>query len=134
MTLALKELQHRREVLSRIWVVGLYRERFAEVLDRFLELTERRERHAKIVMSVGNARIERQRLAEMDDRLGEIAAPTLIIAGERDFMCGPGVGAVMAKGIRGAKLVTIAGSGHFAHLETPEAFEGAIVDFLPRLR
>lgn len=53
------------------------------------------------------------------DRLGEIAAPTLVVAGERDakFVA---LGERLAAGIPGARLVVVEGAGHALHLERPE--------------
>jgi 3-oxoadipate enol-lactonase len=63
-------------------------------------------------------------------RLGEIAVPTLVLAGEQDI---PDVhahcGAIEA-GIPGARRVVLAGSGHLPHLEVPDAFNRVVHEFL----
>lgn len=63
-------------------------------------------------------------------RLGQIAAPTLIIAGEHDI---PDVhahcGAIEA-GIPGATRLVLPGSGHLPHLEVPGEFNTAVLGFL----
>jgi 3-oxoadipate enol-lactonase len=64
------------------------------------------------------------------DSLAAIAAPTLVLAGERDAVAPPEMMARMAGRIRGARLQTIAGAGHLANLERPAAFNAAVSAFL----
>ena len=58
------------------------------------------------------------------DRLGEIAAPTLVIAGRDDFLFPPEHQVELAAGIPGARLAIIERAGHNAHAERPEAGHG----------
>ena len=63
-------------------------------------------------------------------RLGHIAVPTLIIAGEHDIAdvhahCG-----AIAAGIPGATRLVLPGSGHLPHLEVPGEFNTAVLGFL----
>ncbi len=46
------------------------------------------------------------------DRLGSIQAPTLVLTGQNDRLMPPGSAEELASGIKGARLVTIAGAGH----------------------
>lgn len=62
-------------------------------------------------------------------RLGEIAVPTLVLAGEHDAKF-RGLGERLADGIDDARLRVIADSGHSVHLEQPEATVDALVGFL----
>ncbi len=55
------------------------------------------------------------------DRLGEVRAPTLVIAGARD-RTGCERAVAIAAGIPGARLETITEAGHAPHLETPNRF------------
>ena len=55
-------------------------------------------------------------------RLGEIRASTLILVGERDFVCAPRWSEELARGIPRARIVRFAQSGHMPHLEEAEAF------------
>lgn len=66
-------------------------------------------------------------------QLGQIAAPTLIISGARDFICSPRFAHGMRDSIRSARLVTLAHSGHFGHIEEPAAFGAAIGAFAASL-
>lgn len=64
------------------------------------------------------------------DDIARIAAPTLLIAGERDPLAPPKTMERMRDAIRGARLVVLPGAGHLAHLEYPAAFNAALRDFL----
>jgi 3-oxoadipate enol-lactonase len=63
-------------------------------------------------------------------RMDEIAAPTLVIVGERDRVTPPELSEELANGIRGASLVCIPRAGHISNLERPEQFNRAALDFL----
>ena len=65
------------------------------------------------------------------DRLGEITAPTLVIAGRDDFLFPPEHQAELAAGIPGARLRIIERAGHNAHAERTEAVMAAVRAFLP---
>ena len=64
------------------------------------------------------------------DRLGEIAAPTLVIVGEDDRVTPPFCSEEIAAGIRGAKLVRIPRGGHITNIEFPHEFNAAVREFL----
>lgn len=64
------------------------------------------------------------------DDTARIAAPTLLVAGERDPLAPPRTMERMRDAIRGSRLVVIPGAGHLAHLEHPAAFNAAVRDFL----
>ncbi|MFI9593749.1 alpha/beta fold hydrolase [Nonomuraea sp. NPDC052265] len=61
--------------------------------------------------------------------LGDIAAPTLIISGAHDFICGPRWGRMLHEGIPGSRFVLLEESGHMGHLEQPAVFTAAITGF-----
>ena len=63
------------------------------------------------------------------ERLGEIAAPTLVIVGELDVPDFQAIAEVLASGIRGAKKVVIPNAGHLANMEAPAAVNRAILSF-----
>ena len=67
---------------------------------------------------------------DMGSRLGEITAPTLILVGEHDFICGPQWARMLHDGIPGSDLVVFKDSGHLAHVEEPEAFVQAVTSML----
>jgi 3-oxoadipate enol-lactonase len=69
-------------------------------------------------------------LANYDLRPGlpGISAPTLLIVGTKDATV-PGIKAINAA-IPGSKLVELQGAGHLSNLEQPDAFSGALQQFL----
>lgn len=68
------------------------------------------------------------------DRLGGIAAPTLVITGDADQLIPPGCSDVLASKIPGAKLVKVAGGSHGFNLEQPEHFNREVIEFLASVR
>ena len=67
---------------------------------------------------------------DLRPELAQIAAPTLVIAGEEDFITGPLSAAELSEGIAGAETVLIPGCGHFIFVEAPEAFRDSVLAFL----
>jgi len=59
-----------------------------------------------------------------------ISAPTLVITGSEDFICGPLCADEIAAGIEGSKMVIVGDAGHMIFVEQPEAFHSEVVDFL----
>jgi len=68
------------------------------------------------------------------DDTARIAAPTLLIAGERDPLAPPRTMERMQQQIAGSRLVVLPRAGHLAHLEYPAAFNAALAPFLQGLR
>jgi proline iminopeptidase len=68
----------------------------------------------------------------IDDRatLAAITTPTLVIVGRHDFICGPRWSQEIHDLIAGSRLVILENSGHFGHLEEPQAFAEAVTDFV----
>jgi proline iminopeptidase len=71
-------------------------------------------------------------IAEWDMRgeLPSIEAPTLVITGDYDFICGPACAEDIAGGIGGAQKVVVEDCGHFTFVEKPDEFCAAIEEFL----
>jgi proline iminopeptidase len=67
------------------------------------------------------------------DRLGEITAPTLVMAGRHDFVFPPECQRELAAGIPGASLRIVERAGHSPDLEQPAEFMEAVSDFLSGL-
>ncbi|MEA2626053.1 MAG: hypothetical protein QOD06_2098 [Candidatus Binatota bacterium] len=67
---------------------------------------------------------------KLRDRLYRVKAPTLVVWGEDDRLVSLAHGEAYARGISGAKLVTIPGTGHAPSLEKPEDTARAVIDFL----
>ncbi len=76
-------------------------------------------------------RQERAIIGRADSRplLGAIKCPTLMAVGEHDQLTPPAHAEEIAQGIPGAKLVTLAGSGHMSPMEKPDEVTRLLVDF-----
>lgn len=70
-----------------------------------------------------------QRDARVINSLGSIKVPTLVLVGDKDE---PYFAATdyMASKIPGARKVVIPNAGHAANIDQPEAFNGAVLEFL----
>ena len=66
--------------------------------------------------------------------LSRIAAPTLIVWGDRDVIARHADQHTLAAGIRDARLIVYEGTGHALHWEEPERFARDLVAELPRFR
>jgi 3-oxoadipate enol-lactonase len=64
------------------------------------------------------------------DELTTIRTPTLVLAGSEDPATPPAQGEAIAQRIPAARLSVIAGAGHLANLEQPEAFNRLLLDHL----
>ena len=64
------------------------------------------------------------------DRLGEIDVPTLVIAGDQDFVFPPECQAQLAQGTHGSQLVLVDGAGHDPEDEQPALVLGVVRSFL----
>ena len=66
----------------------------------------------------------------LKSRLHRIAAPTLVLWGEEDRFVSPEYGRAYAGRIPDSRFVSIAGAGHYPHIEQPDAFMDAVTAFL----
>jgi pimeloyl-ACP methyl ester carboxylesterase len=62
--------------------------------------------------------------------LPHVTAPTLVVAGEEDFILAPPACREVAEGIANARLEVLEGVGHMPWVENPEAFTVTVTDFL----
>lgn len=67
---------------------------------------------------------------DFTDRLGEIAVPTLVIAGEHDPSTAPETVKIIADGVPGATYVVLSPAAHLANLEQPETVNALIRGFI----
>jgi proline iminopeptidase len=67
---------------------------------------------------------------DLRPELRRISAPSLVVAGESDFICGPICAHAIAAELPGSRLVIIPEAGHFTYLEQPAAFRQALIGFL----
>lgn len=66
---------------------------------------------------------------DVRDELGSLGVPTLIISGDEDFICGSRWGRMLHGALPASQLVVL-DCGHMAHLERPDAFNRAVVEFV----
>ncbi len=77
-----------------------------------------------------------QAMKDRPDSSAELAVidvPTLIIVGENDAVTPPEASRKMHEHIGGSRLVVLPEAGHLSNLEAPEAFNGALAEFLGSL-
>ena len=112
-------------IVRRFWPMyfAAYDERAATYVDRFI-MGERPNRDALKLFNEGIADWD------MRDSLASIEAPTLVITGEYDFICGPACADDIAGGISRAEKVVVEDCGHFTFVEKPDEFCAAIETFL----
>jgi abhydrolase domain-containing protein 6 len=72
-------------------------------------------------------------IATLDDRLGEIAAPTLVMWGAQDRLVHPSTARVWADGIAGARTVVYPEAGHMPMIELPRRTATDYRAFLSRV-
>jgi 3-oxoadipate enol-lactonase len=101
------------------WFTPAYPDR-----DRFLtmQLDIPQEDYAKGLEAIGGF--------DFRERLAEISAPTLVIAGAEDFATTPAEAAFIAREIPHACLVVLEEAGHLANVEQAEAFTAAVLGHL----
>ena len=67
------------------------------------------------------------------ERLHLIAAPTLVLVGERDVPDFQRVADLLAQGIPNARKAVLPGVGHMSNMEDPAGFNALVLDFLAGL-
>jgi proline iminopeptidase len=67
---------------------------------------------------------------DVTHRLNEIRVPTLILTGRDDFICPPSQAQIMRDGIPNSEVVVFEHSGHFPHIEEPDAFFTTVRNWL----
>lgn len=62
--------------------------------------------------------------------LEKISVPTLVLVGEHDTIAPPDASRSMHERIADSRLVVVPEAGHLSNLEAPDAFNGALAEFL----
>jgi proline iminopeptidase len=70
---------------------------------------------------------------EVEDQLGEITHPVLVLAGRYDRACSVEAAEAIAAGVPDSRLVVFEDSGHMAFVEENEAYLAAVREFLAGL-
>ena len=114
-----------REITRRFW--PMY----------FAHFDEREQRYVDEVLAPAPAnpdplKVFNEGIAEWDLRpeLAHVTAPTLVLTGSEDFICGPVCAEDIAGGIAGSSKVVIEDCGHFTFVERPERFREEVARFL----
>jgi 3-oxoadipate enol-lactonase len=118
------------EVNLGVWVDGPRREPDevdAAVRERVAEM---QRRAFEIQFAAGEEPEEELLVPDLAERLGEVAAPTLLIVGEEDVSDMHVIGQRLAREIPGARLETIPDTAHVPNMERPREFDELVLPFL----
>jgi pimeloyl-ACP methyl ester carboxylesterase len=66
----------------------------------------------------------------VNERLGEVRCPTLVLVGTEDVPDMRGIAEHLAASVADARLVTVEGAGHLPSLERPDEVNALLLDFL----
>jgi proline iminopeptidase len=69
---------------------------------------------------------------DLEERLVQIDAPTLVMVGRYDTQCPPENSVRIAKALPNAELVIFERSGHFPYIEEPESYREALRHFVEK--
>ena len=69
---------------------------------------------------------------DVEDRLGRVSSPTLVLAGRHDRACVIEAAEAIHRGVPGSELLVFEESAHMLFAEEPDKFQRAIVDFFER--
>jgi proline iminopeptidase len=67
---------------------------------------------------------------EVEERLGEVTHPVLVLAGRHDRTCSVAAAEAIAEGIPNAELVVFDHSGHMTFIEEQDAYLAAVREFV----
>jgi len=107
----------------------LFSEEFmSKNLDRILAMKEMNlaRNPVKAVVNLSKASMRH----DLKDRVSEITAPTLIIAGEEDILIPLRYSRMLREKIRNSTLVTLKNCGHVPPIEKPDEFNRIVMNFL----
>lgn len=94
---------------------------------RWPDLLETMQRQLQATMLVGDGQA-----FDVRDRLATLRIPTLVVTGADDFILGPRHAALLTDLLPQAQLRIFERSGHFVHIEEPEAFAETVIRFTGR--
>jgi proline iminopeptidase len=69
---------------------------------------------------------------DVEQQLGEVAHPVLVLAGRHDRACSVSAAEAIARGIPGAELRVFEDSGHMMFIEQQVDYVATVADFLQR--
>jgi pimeloyl-ACP methyl ester carboxylesterase len=126
------DLEAAAEASLRMWVDGP--RRTAEAVDPRMRAAVRQmilRSYELEQEATGNGAEEEAALdAPVNERLSEIACPTLVIVGDEDVGDMRAIAAHIAGSVDGARLATVANSAHLPSLEKPDEVNALLLEFL----
>ena len=120
------ETSDQAAMANMLAILPMYFHRWDETARRFAGTLEGAGFHARCQA----AWAEEEATMDLRPELGRITSPTLVVAGEDDFICDVVSAREMAEAIPDARLATIPEAGHFPWVEQPAAFRAALDPFL----
>jgi len=99
-----------------------HREEFDHIVRRRLEYPQ--PPHAAMAQLMAGVTFN------VEDRLGEISAPTLVLTGSEDHVVPPRNAELLAGALPNARLDILGRCGHVLNIECPERFNRAVIHFL----
>jgi len=113
------------EIAGRFW--PMYFAHYDETARRYIDECITPERPNPDALRVFNETLETW---DMRPELERIVAPTLVLTGSEDFICGPRCADDIASGIAGSHKVVLEECGHFAFVEKRERVHEEVTRFL----
>jgi 3-oxoadipate enol-lactonase len=122
------------EVTLRTWVDGPRRTPEDVDADVRARVAEMQRRAFELQLPFEDEAEEELLVEDVGQRLGEIQAPTLVLAGEEDVADIHAIADRLAREIPGARRSTIANTAHVPSMERPEEFDELVLGFLESVR
>jgi 3-oxoadipate enol-lactonase len=122
------------EVILRTWVDGPRRE--PEDVDPAVRarVAEMQQRAYELQLPVWETAKEEPLADDLSERLGEVAAPTLVLVGEEDLPDIHEIAGRLAREIPNSSQASIADTAHVPNLERPREFDELVLGFLEASR
>lgn len=86
---------------------------------------------AKVSPKAYNDTMASALLSDFTGTLGAVSVPTLVLVGDQDDVTPRPASEIVAAGIKGARIEVIPDAGHLSNLDNPQAFNAALLAFLP---
>jgi 3-oxoadipate enol-lactonase len=120
------------EANLRMWVDG--RGRDAGLVDPAVrERVRQMQRQAfQLQLAAGEEADEQPLVTDVGERLGEVAAPSLIVVGEHDVADVHAIAVRLASQLSDARGVVVPGAAHLPSMERPGQFNDLLLGFLRR--
>jgi pimeloyl-ACP methyl ester carboxylesterase len=118
------------EANLRMWVDGPYRG--PEAVDPAVRATvgEMQRRAFELQLPVADQAEEELLVSDLDERIGEIRAPTLVLVGQADVSDVHEEAERFRREIADARYASIRGAAHVPNMERPGEFNEAVLTFL----